>query len=337
MIKSTFKIIFLLTVASFAHITQAGPVQTYRLSSYAIDSVRCQKDAESIAKHFETITQLSVLVSGCEPAFNSNLDLVIQYQADEAASLISTYEEFSSQQGIYATRQECEARLPTEKIIFETHTGLQALAAFCFAQGNLTQENPHPFVLRIDGFGPPKMRPFSMTKIIYDKPESPATEIRDAIAKSIASNPYVIDPVMMFDRTEGYSRVVVKYYALRKQPLVIDTFSSFENFKICQNYKQSIDNLLQEFGLTGARSFCAREEFSTVSKLYTTGSVSKAYLLERVPLAFPSRTQCENALSNLATKYAATYGSDFVKGFCSYERKELFSNHSFFAKLLIQQ
>lgn len=325
-------------IGSFAENCFADGIQTYRIGWYSQNEAACEKDSAAIGTKFQTTTGFPILATSCERIFGGKLDVVIQYQADDPITPVSTFTEFNDAQGLYATRQECEANLANEKAIFEEATSLSALIAFCFAPRNPSPSNPHPFIMRIDGFGTPKLRPYSHSNLIYDaSPDSSPAELTGTLNQAFATNKDIFHPVTLFDQTDGHSRILIKYYAPRRQSILTDLVASFENVKTCKIYLPMIQKLFEEFGIVGAHSFCLGERSSRTSPLYLVGSAAGAYTFERVPLTFKNRLQCETALPDLISRYATIYESNLVKGFCSYERAELFNNRGFFAKLLIQQ
>ncbi len=314
----------------------AEAIQTYRIGWYPTDEATCQRDAEVIAQRFEVTTGMPVLTVGCERAFSWKLDIVIQYQAGAPLVPTSTFDESADRQGMYATKAECESNLQSEKAVFQEKTGLSPIVAFCFAQGTPGRENPRAFVLRMDGFGNPKLRPFVLAKIFYDIFEGSPADIARTVREALSANEHLSDLQVINDNSSGLSRVVVKYYAVRRQPIMLASPVSFETIQACNENRVFITNLFNEFGISGARAFCALEDYSDSSPLYLAGSVVGAYSLERVPRTFANRQQCQDALPELVSRYAASSEANLVKGFCSYERPNALSNYGFFAKVLVQ-
>lgn len=333
-----YSFIVSLFILNFTSGVFANPIQIYRLGQYSADAARCQEDAEKLGAKFQNITGLPLLDASCQQVFGQKFDLIIQYQADAAIAPVSTFVEFGGHQGFYTTSQECEANLLHEIPSFEQQTGLPVFVAFCFAQSPPNRENPHPFTARIDAFGSPKNRPFTLLKIVYDLPATAPIEITKTIQSALSANKNLIQPLVISDITEGYLRIYIRYFAVRRQPLIVDSLVSFESVTACNSSIQNIQNLFAEFGLGGAKLFCTKENLhSLISPAYLVGSVSGVYDLQRVPRTFQSRALCETSLADLVSRYAKIYDSSHVKGYCSYERLDLLSDHKFFAKVLIQQ
>jgi hypothetical protein len=251
--------------------------------------------------------------------------------------LVSTFDEFARGQGTYSDREACLADLPNEVRLFERKTGLSSVTAFCFSESSLSNDNLHPFIARVDGFGMPSLRPFVFDASIYAAPANSAQELEEIISESLAGMSSVEEPRLRVDYASALPRTVVKYYSTRERALALDTMVSFENINSCHQYQSDFDALLSEFGLIRGRSFCASERFSSVAHHYYFGLVAGAFSSERVPQSFMNRQLCESSLPNIVAQYTSSTGSSFVKGFCSYERTGIWSNYTYFAKVLIEQ
>jgi hypothetical protein len=308
-------------------------VHTYRVDWFQADDADCPSEAAAIASRFSAATGYPVLSAGCERPFSWKQDIVIKYQADAVARLVSTFHEFASDQGTYRDRETCEADLANEALLFEEKTGLPTVTAFCFPESSLADQNRFPFIARIDGFGTPARRPFVFDASIYAIPEFPREDLERIFAESLQQIAWVEEPRLRVDDVSSLPRVVVKYYATRERALTLDSIVSFEDIDVCHQKQANIEALLEEFGVTGLKSFCAREQFSDVAEHYYFGLTTGAYSIERAAGSFGGRAQCEAAIPNIIAQYAASTGSPLVKGFCSYERAEIWSNYSYFAKL----
>lgn len=308
---------------------------TYRVDWFQADDANCPSEAAAIASRFTAATGYTVLSAGCERPFSWKQDVVIQYQADVAARLVSTHYEFASDQGTYPDKEACEADVHDEKILFEEKTGLPVVTSFCFPESSLSSDNLFPFIARIDGFGTPTLRPFVFDARIYAIPELAREGLEQIIGESLRQMSWIEEPRIRADYASTLPRVVVKYYSTRERALTLDSIVSFEDIDVCHQRQASIDTLLEEVGVMGVRSLCAREQFSDVAEHYYFGLTAGAYSLERAAGSFATRTQCEAALPTIIAQYAASTGSSLVKGFCSFERAEIWSNHAYFAKVLI--
>lgn len=308
---------------------------TYRIDWFQADDANCPSEAAAIASKFAAATGYTVLSAGCERPFSWKQDVVIQYQADVAARLVSTHYEFASDQGTYPDKETCEADLPNEELLFEEKTGLPVVTSFCFPESSLSSDNLFPFIARIDGFGTPTLRPFVFDARIYAIPELAREGLEQIIGESLRQMSWIEEPRIRADYAGALPRIAVKYYSTRERALTLDSIVSFEDMDACHQRRASIDAILEEFGVMGARSLCAREQFSSVSVHYYFGLTTGAYSLERAAGSFSSRAQCEAALPATVSQYALASGSPLVKGFCSYERAEIWSNYAFFAKIFM--
>jgi len=315
----------------------AQTIHTYNLDWYPADDAGCPAVAKEIGARFKEVTGLHVLAAGCQRSFSWKQDVVIQYQAPAPLKLVSTHSEFSSGQGTYQTRESCEAELESEKSLFAQQTQLPVVAAYCYSESSLASENRFPFVSRIDGFGLPAIRPFVFTANLYGKPDFKADHLETLVANSLEQMESVKDPRLRADFTGSLPRVVVKYYSSRKRALTLDSMVSFENMELCESQRSDTDGILAEFGLVGTASYCAREQFSEVTRHYYFGLVAGAYKVVVVPGSFVARNACEAALPDFVANYKAAFPAANVKGLCSFERPEIWGNHAFLAKVLLTE
>jgi len=326
----------LLNVA-VAGIATAQNLHTYQLDWYPGDDASCSAAATEIGARFKEITGHHVLAAACQRTFSWKLDVVIQYQAPAPVKLVSTRSEFASSQGTFQTREACEAELENEKELFTLETGLHVVVAYCYPESSLSSENRFPFVSRVDGFGMPRVRPFVFTASLYQKPDFKADHLEDMIAASLEQIESVKNPRLRADFTGSLPRLVVKYYSTRQRALALESIASFERTELCESQRTIIDGLLSEFGVVGTASYCAREQFSEVTRHYYFGLVAGAFKTVIVPGTFANRSHCESALPGLLANYQAAFPAANVKVLCSFERPEIFGNHAFLAKVLVTE
>lgn len=310
---------------------------TYRAGWFPLDDAACRIAAVEIGARFTTATGNQVLAAGCERPFSWKQDVVIQYYADAEAKLVSTFAEFATaDQGFYATKEDCDADLPNEVRLFERETGLDAVTYYCYPETKQTSENKFPYIARVDGFGAPETKPFVFTGTIYDPPAMTALDAETLFRDSLSNLRSLEETRVKVDFTGSLPRVAVKYYSTRRRPLVLETVVGFESLQACNAAQLDTDHFINGFGVDGLRSFCARKKFSQSATHTYFGLVTGAYKVEKVPGSYPSRNECEAALPGIESRYATATGSSRVEGVCTFERQEIFSNETFFAKVFIQ-
>ena len=220
---------------------------SYRIDWFQAGDGQCPGEAALIGKNFTAATGFKILSAACERPFPWKQDVVIKYESDIEPKLVSTYDEFATDQGTYATKDLCLAGLAAEKSIFQQKTALSIVASFCFPESGSASENSFPFVSRIDGFGTPTSFPFVFHANIYATPDLSIDLLTQVINDSLASLPLVDSPRLRVDYTGSTPRVSVKYYSSRRRALTLNTFSSFESIELCRQRIASMDSLLKEF------------------------------------------------------------------------------------------
>ena len=335
-IFSCFGFLIASTVALFSFSAFASDSYTYRVEWYQADELTCRQDAAAIARRFAAATGFVVLTAGCERPFSWKQDIVILYQSDAPARLVTTYLRTASHQGTYSSKESCEADLSSEKSLFTKKTGLSVVTDFCFPESSSSQDNEFRFVAKIDGFGVPAMQPFVFSGSVYANPEHQPKEIDQLIRESLAQISWVQNPRVHVEYAGASPRVTVKYYSTRQRALILDSAISFESMDDCHRRQTDVEALLKDFGMVGVGSFCARKEFSEVTELYHFGLNTMAYSFERTVGSFGSLAQCESALAQVIGQYSTSTGSQLVRGYCSFETQGFGAqDYAYFSKVMI--
>ena len=334
---SALLLLFAAALSLFSSSAISQTMQTYKLDWFPVDDADCPAIAKEIGIRFKEATGLTVLGAGCERTFSWKQDLVIQYMAPAPARLISTHGEFAGTQGTYPDRESCESGLTEEKQLFTAKTSLPVVAAYCFPETSMTSENKYPYIARIDGFGMPAVRPFVFATSLYGRPDFKEPVLEQLLSDSLGQLELIEEPRLRADFTGSIPRVVVKYYSTRQRALTLDSIISYENATACQVQRDGIDRLLTEFGIVGAVSYCAKDLFSEVARHYYFGLSAGPHKVVRPPGTFSARAQCSAALPEIVANYQAVYPASVIKGFCSYERPEIWTNYTYVAKIIMTE
>lgn len=306
--------IFCLLAPLFASRSYASSVYEYKIQGFIGTPTSCQIAASTIAQTFAQVTSYDVVNVECSSVFSSLQTISIQYESEIEAKLVSTFQSSGSFQGMYRTRQECEMLLSDEQKRFERRTGLKAVASLCYQE---RFQQPYAYAARIDGFGKPLMRPFTLSKILYDSPEYTVEQMRALFVSSLAQMPGVFEPRVYVDANDG-GAVVVKYYSTRSRAVALSLPLSFEDTQSCQRHRDDAARMFGEFGMIGVASFCARGNSSAEANLYVFGLISAPFDVDSSPTFFSTRQRCEQALPALVESYSRENRGNLTKGQCGY-------------------
>lgn len=314
----------------------ASAVYNYKIDGFSGNQTQCHTAAELIAERFADVTGYKVEDVACKSVSTLRQDILIQYHSEVEAKLVSSAHSSIAFQGMFHTLHECERSLPDEQKLFEQRTGLKAVAALCLQER--VQKPYDAYSARIEGFGSPLMRPFTLLKTIYGVSEYTPAQVRDLLASSLADIPGVFGARIYSSDGEFGTEVVVKYYSTRSRALALILPASFEDTQTCRRYRNEVAAMLRDLGVLGARTICARKTSSTVaSDLHVFGLISIPYKVEYSPTSFTSRQQCETARVDLAGSNAREHTVVRAKGLCVYETDEVTSKGRYRLKLFQAQ
>lgn len=331
--KDLWVLLFLSFIASAAN---AQNLYEYRVQWFPGDAEKCDVAANAIAARFAAnYGAAKVISAGCEVPYTIQQDVVIVYQAETEANIVSTYKEFVVDKGSYKTFKECESGLEEEKKIFTSKTGLPVVVSYCMAKA--VSDASYPFISRIDGVGSAKVSPQNFKATIYERPEFSSEEMSALLSNSLKLIPMAELPMIRVDFA-SLTTVSLKYYSANELPLSFEPFVSFENMNVCRQYKEYIGSVLQSLGVVGNQLVCASERFSSWTRMYRFGLLTKPFRTHRVPRSFASRAQCQKALPEILTQYSQIENSvEYSKALCSFERSNLFADPAYFAILVSEQ
>lgn len=328
-----FSLLFLLAAISSS--VRASTIQSYSIRWVPMDEAHCQPFAATIAQEFARTTGLPILSVGCERVFTFTQTVVIQYEADLPARLVTTMDEIHSTQGTFPDKGSCESALPIEKRLFISNTGLDPVVAFCYPEG-FGDDNQYRYVARIDGFGTATQYPYVFAVNLYETPALSEAQLSQLIQGGLSQMSTVRDVRQRVDISPSQSRVAIKYYSTRRRNLTLDTMTGFESLAECQRRKPGIEALLTEFGMVGTRTFCAAERSSPNVTLYHFGLTAGAYRLEHAAGSYGTRAACENGISTAVAQFSQSLDAPHARGFCSYEKSDLLSAPRFYLKVLLE-
>lgn len=164
------KIATLLFVGFSAVLFSAERLDTfdYRLASYPKNNETCENAGKTVSAEFQSGTGLIVdSVDTSENEDKTSCEIIILYRAEKRIRVYSTAPTLpsiikGSVQGMYLSRNECEANASEQVALFEKLTGLKAVLTYCFADSSIMASfsGQTTYALRIDGFGQAKLVPF---------------------------------------------------------------------------------------------------------------------------------------------------------------------------------
>lgn len=316
------KILFLLCLY-FIGATSFLGAQTrfvYKLRYAPVNEQNCQVTAQSVAARFTAVTQRQVISAYCERDMSNAIAMVITYGGDYELNLVSTTEEFLSDQGVYASLQECESVKNLETQKFKQYTALEPIAAYCFSTYKSVGDNPHPFALRIDAFGTPKLWPITKKWGFFNKPDLSENLIA-ATVKERALQLGIVDPQIVFDYTFSTYRLLMKYYSPTKMSLPLSTiqFATYETLQECQARRNEVNNILSNAEAIPLITLCTVDKFSYLAPMSSLIFTRGAYGSEMVGGTYETMAVCDQDRERVTALYRATFGSDVIGAVCSHQ------------------
>lgn len=300
----------------------------------ATDATSCQKAAFDIAKRFTDLTQRSIVSAICEKTIAGTWDVIITYAGDYELNLVSTKEFFMSDQGLYRTIEECEANKGPETQKFRQNTDLEPVVAYCYAPFRDRAIYPHPYAIRIDAFGKPKMWPTVMDWSFFDYPyvnqEAMGSFVRD---RALSFN--VVNPQAVFDHTFASYRLMLSYYSPTRMPLPISMkqVTTYQTLAECQGRQNEVYQTLKTAGADSLVLFCAFNEYSRLYPMrflsYTTG----VYGSEMVGGTYTTMASCDQDKERVKRIYQETFGRSVTGALCSSQYGETASGRGIYMRV----
>ena len=104
---------------------------TYRVESYPKGDITCQAAADRVGDRVVEATGVAVYQRRCEREGKNGYDLLITYVAEAPLTVVSTFQaQETLEQGLFATREACEAVLSEETERFRRETELPPVVAY---------------------------------------------------------------------------------------------------------------------------------------------------------------------------------------------------------------
>lgn len=319
----------LVLFAFFSFPARAQPIGfDYRVNRLTTSFERCEQYAPSIATSFTRTTGRTVISTSCEQIAVRIYDLVIVYDGDTRLNLVTTWDEWAQYQGTYADSSACQAAISDELEAFQTNTDLAPVVAYCYAESEVS-DDPHPWVLRVDGFGRPRLRPWVLDRNVYAAPYRALTDISQGVERS-AANEGLVRPRALMDFTAGLYRFILRYYAEYEAPLSLVQWTSYASPQDCSQRSAELLSILKDLQVNVLESFCAHREFTGMTDFYLAPMVRGSYGRETLQTAYSTMTSCEADRARIVQAYRDQRRLDVVGAVCSYNEGSIFEPRGHF-------
>lgn len=316
---------YLIFIAAFFSISQAyGSEKTfeYRASRYPVHSEDCMAASAALGTRFEQITGRRVLKTSCEVQGLGAIDLVVTYGGETPLNLVSTFDEYATNQGFFSTLETCKANIPLEVTKFEEYSGLNSVVAYCYHFTNSGGNSPDPYTLRIDGFGTAKLRPVLVSQPIYATPVENIQVLADKIKRAAEMEGFVW-PRVAVNYSEAQHELILKYYAPNTQPIRLVQYTSYPTPIECARRLSEVEAIFRTVESVPMTTFCARKHFSEVTDLYALlhvkGSFQKTILQSR----YSTMDECDADKKRISDWLKNSQGLNVVGTLCSYQEYDV--------------
>ena len=284
----------------------------YILPYAANNSSLCADRAGVLAARFEQITGTVVSRSACEQSQPGWYDLRVTYAAEEAVNVVTTGATKSPglNPGNFQTEGDCRAALAMEQERFERLTGLRTFVSYCHPQDEFESDT---WVLRVEGFGVARLKPYYSGGLIFGSPQQVSREtIEKRIAAALTTRGFETSFAKLRDDA-GILNFTALYYAAEPLYLSVQEFATVPSLERCATYASQMPGLLG--GEAALISFCTQSMFGT----FTTQAIlvnQPHIMVGSTPERFVSFDACESDREDLITA-ARGRGLTVLGGLCS--------------------
>lgn len=316
------KLLFSISAALVATALQANTegqnTRTYRATQITTTVAACNATRAAVEARFTQITGLKTLGSSCSENFEHSADLNLEYlSGDKDPTFVSTFTDSILSHGLYASKQECEAALPTQVATFEANTGLKALVAYCFMY--YQQFNDTSYTLRVDSFGTAALNPFVITQQHSGSitPAEAGTQQAKLIGNLTALG--ATNPIVSI-RSNGNSTFVVGlYYAKTKLPLTEFKLGFTKTEAECRATQQRFQSIIVKANGSIATASCFKIFSSKdVYEIFAFGSVPNNLVSKESELVFASAAECEAERPTIEQKWRDLLNRNVVGSICAF-------------------
>ncbi len=226
--------LFLIAFASLQAFS-ADDIYEYRAKHFPGDAEECAAGAAEIGKKLTAATGVKIYLTRCEKGVEEagSLNAVVFYIAPEKLNRVSTTEQnFGLPEHLskFEKLADCVEALPAEIKTFETYTGVKAVAAYCYDEGYLSPK--WRFVVNIDGFGEPKLKPIVMGTALWGKVVGDMQPYSTELSASIKALGDVPIAYFVFEELLEY-RLTIHYYGKKWRSLKTAAFVTTDTVEHC--------------------------------------------------------------------------------------------------------
>ena len=250
------------------------------------------------------------------PHFEKAWYVSITYEAEARLNEISTLDPLSIKNPGYDKRADCEAVLEQEKTLFETKTGLKAFSAYC----RVPDSSSTPWIVSINGFGNPTVRPFSSSVQLFgeilEHNSSSLTDLaRQRLARSSA------ELVQLTIRGGGTNRILsLRYYGIKRIALEETVLATYQSAEVCAKDISTAVAAQDEANATNVGTYCQAVFMGPNFEMVSLTNQRENLALSSTGRPYTSFSDCQIAVDGTLIYYRTHLGRDVKAMLCSYSK-----------------
>lgn len=307
--------LFTMALAIFAASAIANETQSYKLFGYPKDTGNCHEAAAQVGEAFARITGVEVIESLCEKATSYGYNLLIQYRREKPLPFVSTGADTPSlsSRGVFDKEEECRAAIATEREHFALVTGLTPVVAYCHEE---KYTSDHPWLVRIDAFGEPLVRPRYDDGLIFGQ----ILQWKESDFLAAIKAQLVVQGVdvrfVRFHGSGGMGNVTMMYYSKERVRLDVQEAAKLDKKEQCFEMLEAFGSLLQGYS-TPLLSFCTAQ---FIGGYEVTGIFPRSMKLTLMtgPEEYKTYEECRDDRARLLEYYQKTLKRPTVGVLCSH-------------------
>lgn len=313
--------------SSYGNSSFAQPFHTYEIKLFPKSQAgSCHSAAAFLAEQFAAESGRTVFRSECIRDTRDGYDINITYTGDDQAPIVSTFKESGGlgSDGIYISKERCEAGLAEEKQRFQRATNLTAFLSYCYRASQIAKT---PWAIRLDAVGLPTLRPYRYERAIFGhilQGESGIlAEMRLAaenagiseVMSTVAHDASETLVLRFFDAPEN-SQHRLRYFKL-EELAKFHTSNSQSTQAECLNQLASVQS---ELAFTSPVTwFCTFENITWISRLYILQFKPQEKLAtEDAPFTYESLNACAADIDAVVAAYR-NQGQDVSSAVCRWD------------------
>ncbi|MCX6125579.1 MAG: hypothetical protein NTV34_12670 [Proteobacteria bacterium] len=325
MIRLGFLSTMALTMSQAWSLPANAAIFVYRMSGVPINAAgTCDELAFQVGQRLAALTTegapIRVTDARCNqndfPDFKKAWSISITYEALARLNDVSTLDPLSIKNPGYDTRTDCESVLDQEKTLFETKTGLKSFAAYCRVPYN----NSTPWIISVNGFGHPAVRPFSSSVQLFgeilDHSSSSFTDlVRQQLTKANA------ELVQMTIRGGGMNRILsLRYYGVKRIVLEETVLATYQTAAVCAQDLSTAVAALDEANAINIGTYCQQVFMGPNFEMVSLTNQKENLGLSSTGTPYASFSDCQIAIDGALDFYRTHLGRNVKAMLCSYSK-----------------